>query len=214
VYRPDDDGGSSSIALVYRQDATDYTLLGGHVTAAKITATAGQMARLALSLRGDSITQETKGSLPAAGTGPATTPIKMTGSPLYFGGSAYETDQLEIDLAPQAVLRNATAGANGRGGDENLSYAPTITARPLTAEAQRLLKRNCTTGRLLVQLGAGILTSSVLGTIGLHWESVVAEEVTITDENGRLRDAIKFRIADAVEFSAGVDAVAMQLARC
>jgi hypothetical protein len=210
TYQFDDDGGSS-LAFVYRQDDVDYTLLGGRCTAASIIAENGQIVRMRLSFAGDTKTQEAKGSLPAITAYSRT--LKTLLSPVWFNGTQYATRKIEIDLGITSAVQESTQAVNGRANYELIRAAPTVMIEPIFTNAIQDLKRNNTTGRLLVQFGAGVLASGVLNAMAFHAEQAVVMEADPVDDQGRIRSALKFQVTDPVEFSSGVSARYCQLVR-
>lgn len=211
MYSPTDAGGNS-LALHVIQDDVSYTLLGARCTSARIVSRQGEINRLELSFSGDSKTAGTKASLPAV-TQQTLTPTKALLSPFWFAGTSYATHEVTIDLGITAAEQPSTAAVNGRAGFELIRVGPTVTVQPLFADALQNLKRNVTLGRLLVQLGAGVLSGGVINALAFHAEEAHAVDANPVDENGRLRAALTFKVSDKVEFSSGVASRFMQLLR-
>jgi hypothetical protein len=216
-YRPAD-GGGATLDFVYQLDDKYYTLLGARCTRAVLEWTAaGGMIELATSWRCDSKTEETatKTALPAVGAAPPATPIRATLSPFFFGGTKYPVGKCSIDLGVTAAIREATEGANGRGEDESISVLPRITVNPLRDDAFTALKRaGSSPNRLLVQLGAGVLSGGVLNTMCFEAEYAGLMEDPLEDDSGRMRQSLVFEVFDKVVFDGStlVDPV-FQLAR-
>ena len=210
AYQFDDDGGNS-LAFVYRQDDVDYTCLGGRCTGATIMAAVGELVVLKLSFAGDTKTQEAKGSLPAITANTRT--LRSLLSPAWFNNTQYPTSKIEIDLGITAVVRESTQAANGRANYELVYAAPKVMIEPIYADAITTLKRAQTAGRLLVQLGGGLLSGGVLNAMAFHAEQAVAMEADATDASGIIRQGVTFQVTDPVEFSAGVSARYCQLVR-
>ena len=216
-YRFSDTGGAS-LALVYHEDDQGYSLRGGRVTSASITAEVGQIARMSVTIEGDNLTAETttaRASLPASGAAPAITPIKSLLSPVDFLGTQYPTRTIEVDFGIAASQIDATDGANGRGGFDLTGQDPTIAFEPLRSDATLNLKRELedNLGRASIQLGSGDVDAGVLNSIGIHCEQAGATEVTRQDENGRYRNRVVLGAFDPGEFSEGVDSYKLQLCR-
>lgn len=191
-------GGGRTIAAVYQDDTVGtYELLGGRVTSFVISGTAGQLATAEVTMRFDSATENASGksALPAQAS-PASTPIRMMTSPLWFNGSKMASAAVTIDLGIEAAIIAATSGSQGRADDESIRLVPTVTVQPLRTDANRLLRNNVTTGELLVQLGSGVLASSQLNTMAFNLGSVHANEVSFLDAEGVSRQEIQFMAID------------------
>lgn len=211
TYQPSDAGGSA-ISLVIRQDDQDYTCSGGRVVGARITGALDDWSRIKLAVVGDNKTAESKASLPDA-VPFARTPCKPLLSPLRFNGTAYETAGFEFDFGINAAERASTAGAQGRAEWESIGLAPMLTFSPLYTEALNALRRSATTGRMLLQIGAGQLSGGELNTTAIHAELAQLSEVNSTDENGRIRAAAKLEIVDPGYWSSGVLSRFLQVVR-
>jgi hypothetical protein len=134
-------------------------------------------------------------------------------SPVFFNGSALETKSISIDYGVNAAPYLVTGAANGRGDFLNIALAPKVSVEPLRTDANILLKRNGTTGRLMIQQGAGIFAASSLNLGAFHAESVQAQEVNYSDDAGRARQKIDFTVVNPGNFSAGVQSVKIQSVR-
>lgn len=190
-YTFDDDGGYP-MAFVYQRDSVYYTLLGGRCTSAQIRIPAGGgRVKLVTSWRGNKKTRETKGSLPAAAVAPAITPIRGVLSPVWFNGTKYGSAEITIDLGIQATEIQGTEGTEGRVGDEHAFQKPMVTIRPQFATALEDLQRTPTKGRVLVQIGGGVLTGGVLNTCAFHLDQAQAKVVTMQDDNNVRRQEIQ-----------------------
>lgn len=211
---PEDSG---TLAFAYCADDVLYTLLGCRCTSATMSAgQVGAIWTMNLTFQGDSMTVgDTKASLPASATIIDPTPCKALLSPVHFNDTELSSiSSIEIDLGIQAGEISSTAGTQGRSGMELRGAEPTVTVTPLFSSTNQNYKRNGTTGRLMVQMGAGILTGgNLLNTCALHAEEAIATEVTMQDDNGKQRQSIQFRITDKVRVAAGVDSVFMQFSR-
>lgn len=211
-YRPDDDGGAT-LAFVYRKDDVDYTLLGGRCTKAIITWESGKEFFLELSFRGDSKTAEAKGSLPLVSAAPPSSVLRATSSPLWINNTVYKIQKGSLDLGVVAAELGATSGANGRGGDESVVMKPVLTVNPQSTDALENIKRDVTTGRVLLQIGAGVLSGGVLGTMAYEMEQFSMMAAPDEDENGRIRKSVSLKATDPVIFSGSTLAHVFQLAR-
>lgn len=214
IYRPDDDGGDP-LSFAYQDDELIYRCSGARVTSHSITWAAGQMLRSRWSVRFDNKTEEasTKTSLPTALAAPAITPLKGLLSPVWFNGTLYATSRVEINFNLETSEEMSTAATNGRAGDELIKAQPTIVIEPLRTDAILNLKRNVTKGRLLIQLGGGVLSGGVLNTMCFHAEEAYVSDVSPADENGRTRQQVTLTVSEKKEFSAGVSSLIWQLAR-
>jgi len=211
TYQPSDAGGSS-MSLVVRQDDQDYTLSGGRVVGARITGALDDWSRLKLAIVGDNKTAESKASLPDA-VPFARQPCKPLLSPLRFGGTEYETQGFEFDFGISAAERGSTAAAQGRAEWESIAVKPMLTFSPLYTDALNALRRSATEGRMLLQIGAGVLSGGELNTTAIYAENAQLTEVGSTDENGRIRAAAKLEVVDPGYWSAGVLSRFLQIVR-
>lgn len=183
-----------------------YVFTGCRPTAFSITAEAGQRYTASLSIGFHDITEDStnKTSLPEAGTAPATTPLVAILGAAYFNGTAYPTRRVEIDFGIQAAQIDATGSAEGRSGWDILEMHPVIRIEPLATDAIReLLRSGPTTGRLLVQLGAGWVGSGVCNGCVFHAELASPRAVERTDDNGRARQMVEFHVEDPGEWTSG-----------
>ncbi len=197
-YVYDDDGGAT-LSFFYLEDDIAYLCLGGRVTAASITGEVGQIVRMKLTVRGDTKTLDAgHSSRPAVGTGPANPALICLTSPVCFGNTRIATRKFEIDLGITTAVIESTAAANGRAGDELIIGVPSLTIEPLRTDANLNFKRNMTFNSLQCQIGAGVLASGVLNTMCAFWDTAYVSEVNVQDENGRVRQSMKFMLADNV----------------
>lgn len=213
-YRASSDGGAS-LAFVYTEDDLMYLCLGGRITAYVESADSRGIWKAKVTVSGDSKALTSTGvktSLPAAAA-PAVTPLICTLSPVFFNGSAMETKSISIDYGVNAQPYLVTGAPNGRGDFLNIALAPKISVEPLRTDAHLLLKRNGTTGRLMIQQGAGVLSGGVLNLGAFHAESVQAMEVAFSDDSGRARQKIDFTVVNPGAFSAGVPSQKIQSVR-
>ncbi len=208
--------GGPTLAFVYREDDRYFTLRGGRIFSASKSIQAGQRITMDLSIRGDSITAETKASLPAAITAPAVTALKGIRSPIWFNGTKYETDEITFDYGIEAAEKPATEGANGRGGDDIITLKPRITFSPMRTSAVQDFKRSDppASGRVLIQLGGGATSGSPINSAAIHLEEAAVEDSAPKDENGRQRESVTLMLTNPGEFSAGVASQKIQFARC
>jgi hypothetical protein len=202
------------VACVFVDDTVGvYTALSGRVMLNSIEAQHGELYIADWTIRFDSKTLDVgKSSLPAITAGPAFPPAQARNSPVYFNGTAYETKSVRIDFQPRPLLIGATSAPNGRGGDENLCN-PRVTIEPRRNSAIEALSDAVTQGPLLVQMGAGILNGSVLGTTCLHIDNASPEPVQDLADDQYSRQTVTFAVADRVFQSAGQRSHNVQLAR-
>lgn len=218
IITADDDGGDA-LACVVTDDDVVYTLLGGRVTSLTFEAEHGQMWRANWTVRFNTKTLDSgKTSLPVASAGPAVTPLKHMRSPFWFGDTPYATRRVTIDFGLETAVIGDSDEINGRAGDELIRLSPSITIEPLRTDAIVNLKRNATTGMALVQLGAGVGSGgpppTVINTMAVVFDQATAQEVTYSDESGRTRQSVVFRLADRVIFTGTTAAYPLQIARC
>jgi hypothetical protein len=214
-YTLDDDGGAT-LALVVQDDDLYYLCLGGRVTASSCTSEVGKKNIWKVTISGDSkvITDtSTKSALPSILSAPAVTPTKGLLSPVWFNGTKYATRVVTLDWGIKAAEIESTSATNGRADYQSIEVVPTLTIEPLRTDAILNLKRGVTSGRLLVQYGAGVLANSILNTLCVHFEEAYVAEVTRTDNNGVARQTVKFMLSDKVYFSGSTASRAFQVAR-
>lgn len=191
LYYPDaDHRGGDTISLVRREDDGLYLGGMGRIVAAKFVAPARKGAYLDLSFKGTGYASTTKASLPVP------TPIVQTQlrgllSPVNFNGTSYATDSVEIDLGIQAAPLETTDTADGVSNQEQMALRPKAMFSPLYTNALNDLRRNVTQGRALFQVGAGVLSGGVLGTLAVYFGAAHARAVTKKNANGRNRAGIE-----------------------
>jgi hypothetical protein len=213
-YRVSDAGGNE-LAFLEEHDARAYMHLMGRINSLSISGSDKKRVMASWGVQCDSSSADdisTKTAIPAAAV-QTTTPIKHLLSPVFFNGTRVATKSCQVDFGIAASEVSDSNGANGRGGQELVSIAPTVTIEPLHAESYRQLKRAGTKGRLLVQFGGGVVSGGVLNSVAIQFEQVDVREVTSSDDNGMTRQSIKFHAVDRVELSSGVDSIFMQMAR-
>lgn len=204
--------GGNSRALVIRDsdvgssdDVGTYLCLGGRITSRSIVGEAGGRWEDRMTWSFDSITEDAsdKSSLPSVGIAPSVTPTVCMLSPVWFNGTAYSTRRIEINFNIESPAIAATAGANGRSGWDIVACNPTVTIEPLATDDLRELKRDITTGQLLVQIGAGILDSGAeyINCCAFHAQSAYVMEADRNDEGGRSRQSVTFKVVEPGIFS-------------
>ena len=210
----DSDVGGNTLAICEVKDTETYTHLGARANSLRITAAHKQRAICEWGFSCDSVSADdtAKTALPAAAR-LSTTPVKFLLSPVYFNGSRIAVKSLEVDFGLSAAKLEDSQGTNGNSGNELVSIAPVITLDPLHADAFREYKRAGTKGRVLVQLGGGVLSGGVLNTCCIVFDLAEAREVEDQDDAGRMRQRLRFHAVDRIEFSAGVGARFMSLIR-
>lgn len=218
VYTETDVGGST-LTICETKDTEIYEHTGARCNSLRISAQHKRRVMLEWGFQCDDSSADqgangtnAKTALPAAAA-VSPTPIKFLLSPVFFGSARIAVKSLEIDFGIAASEQEDSNGANGRSGNELVSITPTITIDPLHADAYREYKRAGTTGRILVQLGAGVLSGGVLNTCAVAFDLAEAREVEAQDDGGRLRQRIRFHAVDRIEFSAGVGARFFSFAR-
>lgn len=198
VYREDIDGGADSIAIVYIEDDVQYTLLGGKITSLTINAPINGIVRCAWGMRFDSKTVTTKASLPAAGDGPAITPIRSVLNPAFFAGTNLgHVAEINVELGLQATqIMSINGTPNGRASDELVGLSPAVSVNPLRTTSDINLKRNGTRAPLQVQLGRGLFSGGVLNSVGILAAEAIATSVGPQDADGVQRNLISFGVRD------------------
>lgn len=201
TYQYSDSGGGDSLLAYVVQDDTPYVLQGGRVSSLKLALPAGKMAELSVSMMFDSITQASRASISTIDTF-AGTPIKGMLSPLVWGGTEYATKSINIDFGLTTSTTESTAGTNGRSNIEVISTMPTITIEPAYAHSTWQADfRAGTTRTLGIQLGAGVLASSVLNTCFFWAEAAQAQSAAAADDGGRVRHAVTLKVVDEGVFT-------------
>jgi hypothetical protein len=206
------DNGGASLAFAYIEDDVTYTFTGARIKSASITVAARKIIKMKCSVEYDSALAGAKGSLPAITAAPPVTPLIGILSPFYFNGVQYAAPSVTIDLGVTSAVQEATEGVNGRGNNDNIMIVPTVTVQPLRTDAIRQLKRDATPGRLVVQMGAGNFAGGIENIMAFALESAVSRKSDSTDESGRIRSDVMFKVADTVALS-GVATRVAQLIR-
>lgn len=179
-------------------NTTYYRCLDGRLQSRSIVFDAGQRIEDRQTWMFDSIVEDraNKTNLPTPGVSPAVSPLVGLYSGVWFNGTAYATKRVSIDFNIEMNQVDATSGPNGRAGFEILKCQPTITIEPEATDALRDLKRGMSTsGPLLVQLGAGVF-GTVLNTCAFHAASAYVMEAARTDDGGRARQTVTFKVCD------------------
>jgi len=74
---------------------------------------------------------------------------------------------------------------------------PTITVEPLYTDAILELRRAVTNGRLLIQIGGGVLSGGVLNTCAIAATQASPLDANPADENGRIRNSLQLKCTDS-----------------
>lgn len=197
------DRGGNSISVHMVEDDVQRTLHGGRCGALKLSAQKNQIVMLEWSLVFDGYDTGVKASLPAAGVGPAITPIRSVLNPCFFGASSAmanlgHVQNIDIDWQFGAAPLDSVNGTpNGRADWQLVSMDPKVTVNPPRTTAAYNLVRDGSLGRLLVQLGRGLLSGGVLNTCAFTASQAQAEKVQVQDDQGHVRNAIQFMCSDA-----------------
>lgn len=191
---PSDTAGSSLSAYL-RVDGTGWRLSGCRPTSLKIMMEAGKKAMLSTQLKADSITRESKGSLPAL-TKFSNPPIVGRLGSLHFGSTQYAVKSCEIDFQVKAVDVGSIAGAQGRGTIFVVSKRPKITITPAFATAWEDDFAAGTERSVLVQFGTGARSSGRVSTVGFFAQSAQIRKHSIQDDGGYLRKSIEMQVTD------------------
>lgn len=200
-YLPTDEGGST-LAFHYVEDELAYTLTGCRIKSATIMVPARKICTAKFTVEYDAVATGALGGVPAIAAAPAVTPLRGILSPFYFNGVQYATPMVTIDLGLQTAIGEATEGVNGRGDHVNVAMVPKVSVQPLRTDAIRELKRQVTPGRMVVQIGAGIFAGGIFNGMCFAMESAVALKADSTDDKGRIRNAVDFRVNDTVTLGA------------
>ena len=218
IYNGNDAGGYT-LSVVIQDDDVYYLLSGGRISSfgfsSEMTPT-GVIVKARMSLMGDTKTEQTstKTALPAWLAAPATTPIKGLLSPVFFGGTQYQTRRIDFDLGLATETNASTAATNGRAGMQNVTMRPSLTIEPLRTDAIQNLRRNATQGRVLVQLGSGVVSGSpaVLNGMAVSFsEGSVIEAADSGD--GIARKTVTIQATDPIYFSGSTIDKYVQVAR-
>lgn len=210
---------TGSLSFYYDYDGNIYQLAGGRATAASISLdAAGGIWTMNMTFQGDNMTVgDSPGSLSSPGGSSfqiTNTPVKGTGSPIYFNNAALSSvSSVSIDLGIQAGHIASTAGAQGRGAANLFTMIPQVTVTPLYADSNVNLQRNATEGELLIQMGKGTGGGSTLDTLCFYIRNAYCMEASIQDDNGKLRNSLVFKPATQIRHSAAAKEHTVQLAR-
>jgi len=202
IYRPNDAGGST-LAFCLLDDDLVYRCLGGRITSASIVGEIGQITRLRFSAMGDTKTEDAsaKTALPVGLAAPVTTPIKTLLSPLWFNGTQYATRRFELNFNLAVAEVGSSAATNGRATIQSVTMRPTLTVEFLRTDAIQNFRRNATSGRVLLQLGSGVVSGGILNGMCAHFEEANAREISNIDADGVARHQVVFEATDRVAFS-------------
>ena len=125
-----------------------------------------------------------KSSLPVHNKEPFTD-IKGLLSPVAFDGTEYATAGVEIDFLPQVIEVGSNAAANGRADIMHSRPLPTITIHPPFATAWEDSFDAGSEGPVMVQAGAGVLSTLSVATSAVTIASNVAT-ATVPEGHGML----------------------------
>ena len=148
------------------------------------------------SLKADSITRESKASLPALARFSNPPIVGKLGS-VYFGSTQYAVKSVEIDFQVRTVDIGSIAGTQGRGNIFVVSKRPKVTIVPAFATAFEDDFAAGTERSLLVQFGTGAVASSRASTVGFYAQSAQIRKHSLTDDGGYLRKTIELQVTDA-----------------
>lgn len=195
--------GGDTLAFVYAKDSLKYLAKGGQVTSWEISANVGEVFKLALTINGatKSLISGTHASLPSQTGAPSNSDIIMSCSPFYFAGTEYLTKSISIAGNMKGGHQTASSSCTGKVDGDVIAAEPTVTIEVLTADAHVNLMRGTgtvmTSGAVQMQMGGGVLASSILNTCGFEARSAEVSEVADADDEGRQRDKIVFALQDA-----------------
>ena len=195
--------GGSHRAWVIQDDDVDagnstyYRCLDGRLSARSIVFEAGQRIEDRQTWMFDSIVEDraNKTNLPTPGVGPAISALVGLYSCVWFNGTEYATRSVTINFNLETQPVASTCGANGRAGFNILRAHPTVTIEPEATDAIRDLYRTVGSGRLLVQLGAGVF-GTVINSCAFHAENAYVMTADRNDEGGRARQSVSFKVCD------------------
>ncbi len=201
--------GGSHRAMVIQDSNVDggnntyYRCLDGRLQSRSIVYEAGQRIEDRQTWMFDSIVEDraNKSSLPTPGVAPSVTPLVGLYSGVWFNGTAYATKRVSIDFNIEMQPVEATSGANGRAGFTILRCQPTVTIEPESTDDLRDLKRSVGTGRLLVQLGAGVF-GTVVNSCAFHAGNAYVMEAERTADGQRARSTVTFKVIDPASTTA------------
>jgi len=211
-YRPaNDEGNAATLALCLVQDQDTYTLLGGRVTSFSITAETTGFVKFSASIQGDRKIRDNTNKISLPTTAPAVTPtpVRAMLSPISFpnpaGGNTIATSKFSIDFGITASAIESTEGAQGRAGFESTGLAPKISIEPLFQDDLVDMKRDAENNvfGIMVQMGAGELSTGVLNTCAFFAPAVQIVEASSADDGGRRRANLSLKVVDAGQFGGG-----------
>lgn len=192
-------GGGSTLAGVFVDDNIGtYENLGGRITSFTVAGEAGKRIMAQCSMRFSSKNEDAAGksALPAAAAAPATTTLKCISSPVWFNGVQYGTKRAEVQWGLETAPVDDVGGIEGRSGDEVIRLVPRVVIEPLRTDAILELKRNQTTGPVMVQIGAGDASGSSLGGMCFAFDQGHVENHGDSDDQGHARNTITIKITN------------------
>lgn len=191
-------GGNPLTLCLVDSSVGTYTGLNTRVSAFSLEGAIGQRIMADVTFQIDSLYEDAsaKTALPAATQAPAVTPVKCLGSPVAFGGTYYDTASFNFDLGLQTAPVKATSSLTGRAGHEVIRIAPQLTFQPLRTNAIRNLQRAATTGEAWLQLGAGILSGTLLNTLAAYMGLAQVTAVEGQDDEGHARQQVTLMAKD------------------
>jgi len=213
-----------SVSLVERTNFRDYLLLGGKIISAALDVPNGGPAYWSFGLRGDTVTPATDSAPPAVprlsthaslpGPSRITQPACLgVRSAFYFGGTKYEIASAKLDLKLSAIHRQGQGGANGRVGARHIRAEPELTIDPLFIASLEDAARIFSSGRVLYQIGGGVLANGRLNTCCIAMETAFVSAREYVNRDGEVALQVTLKTVNPVYFTGSTLARIFQFAR-
>lgn len=199
--------GTRSFTMAVAQDATIFTLRGCRPTSLAINVPTAGNAECSWTIGYDSKTEQTsvKTALPSVSRRNIT-PIQGFGNGFWFNGTKYAFRSMNIAFNLKSQNVADQSATNGRGSIDLFGFAPEISVEPLFSTTLLSLKRAATSGRLLLQLGAGISGSSAAQTnlindVVISCNAAQISKADPVGDDNIVRHGITIKPVDAMVFS-------------
>lgn len=211
MYRPASPG--ASLSACFDLDGTMYLCLGGRITSMSIAMPAGELAVLSVTMDFDSKNLTgTHTELPTISTFPGT-PCKGLLSAFSWEGDEYATKSVSIDFGITAQPDSNVIMTNGRSDIIVLQTDPTVTVETAWTDGLETMFRGGVTEKLSIQIGSGVSSDGALNTCSFFAEGAQLTTAGPTDDGGRLRNALTFKIVDTGIFSGSIISEYFQFSR-
>lgn len=203
AYRQTDDIADKSLTAVYDLDGIRWTFKGGRPTSIKADMVAGKPATLSVTLKFDSIVNDTsvKTALPTVDVFAGTPIMGQLGS-FVWGSTAHAAKSVSVDFGLESADDASFAGANGRSNIQVMNAIPVVTVEPLFLASFWDDKVAGTNRALGVKFGRGALSGGAINTCFFHAElAELAGGANPVDDAGKLRSSLNFKCIDEGVFS-------------